>query len=40
MYTHAVPDHSGLYIILQGSVEKLSQDLSTMQLSSLIVSYT
>ena len=34
----AVPDHSGVYIILQGSVEKLSQDTETRALSSLIVS--
>ena len=36
----AIPDHStsGVYIILQGSVEKLSQDTETLALSSLIVS--
>ena len=34
----AVPDHSGVYIIPQGSVEKLSQDTETRALSSLIVS--
>ncbi|XP_064393708.1 uncharacterized protein LOC135341142 [Halichondria panicea] len=34
---YSLPVHSGVYIILQGSVEKLSQDPTTMELSSLIL---
>lgn len=34
---HAVPEKGGVYLILQGGVEKLSQDCTTGEISSSVV---